>query len=81
MTKPEIRPTGWLPSDHMNSEWEAWQDVVREFRKVRIDVNDPRFDLLMKYIRIWGEYLVSLRVDQSEEVRQSAMSDALAALD
>lgn len=60
----------------MNAEFEAWKQVVKQFRALGFDINDARFNPLVKAVHAWGEELVSLRVKQSEELRARALSQA-----
>ncbi len=48
-------------NDPMRKEWEAWQDVVKEWPG---DINDPRFDRAVKAVQRWGEWLVLVRLHQ-----------------
>ena len=59
--------------DLIHEEWEAWQLVVKEFNASVGDIN--AYDPLVKAIQLWGEKLVKLRVSQSPEEREKALSD------
>jgi len=48
----------------LNDEYAAWQDVVKELRRLRIDINDE--DNLCKLINWWGMKLVELKMLQSK---------------
>jgi hypothetical protein len=61
----------------MNVEWEAWQNVVREFAGIGIDINESSTDTLIKAINCWGELLVDLRVHQSPVVREDARTNRI----
>lgn len=58
-------------------EWEAWQVVCREFRKRGLEPNEARNDGLIQALEVWGERLVTLRHEQSDEVRQGALERSL----
>jgi len=57
----------------MHQEWEAWQTVVKDWPG---DINDPRFNRVVKAIQLWGEHLASLRVAQPPGVREKAQEAA-----
>jgi len=48
----------------MNDEYAAWQDVVKELRRLKIDINEE--DNLCKLINWWGVKLVELKMLQSK---------------
>lgn len=59
--------------DAMNTEYDAWQDVVKEFRNLSMDMNDKRYDPLIKSVCVWGERLHALRAEQSAKVVETAL--------
>lgn len=63
--------------DPMNVEAEAWQRVVAEWRAVfpGVDLNDAKFNPLVKAIELWGEQLVALRSTQEPAVIDGALDD------
>src|SRR4051812_45094193 len=65
----------------VNVEAEARQRVVAEWRAVfpGADLNDAKFDPLIKAIELWGEHLVALRAAQDQEVVDRALHDKLVA--
>ena len=46
----------------ITDEWESWQDICRELSILKIDINKE--DKLTKAIRVWGDKLAILRIDQ-----------------
>lgn len=54
--------------DIMHEEWEAWQQIVKEFSQVVGDMDNPRFKPLILSIQVWGEKLHKLRDTQTPEV-------------
>ncbi len=73
-----------VTDDNMYAEWRAWQAVVAESRQLGIEPNEAQNDRLYRLIEWWGEELVTLRVEQSDGIRQDARMEkrarALAAL-
>lgn len=63
--------------DPMYVEWRAWQLVVQEMRALGIEPNDPQVDKLVRCIQSWGELLVSLRLEQTELIRNEARAQAM----
>lgn len=63
-------------SYNMRLEYKAWLDVVADFRHIVGEINDPKYDALIRSVILWGEQLVGLRVVQTEEMRQAALSGA-----
>jgi hypothetical protein len=59
--------------DVMHAEWEAWQEVAKEFSAVVGDINDKRFNPLTKAICVWGEKLHALRATQTPETVEKAL--------
>jgi hypothetical protein len=59
----------------MNYEWKGWQDVVSEFRKLGLEIDDPKFDKLIASINVWGEKLHRLRREQPEKTVEKALLD------
>jgi hypothetical protein len=66
------------------TEWRAWQLVVEQFRKLGLDINEDKFNPLIRCIEAWGELLVELRMDQTgferEQARQEKLMMALQAV-
>ena len=64
MTDKEV---DFISHDLTRVEWEAWQEVVREFKKVfpGLDFNDPKLTPLVDAIENWGDSLVTLRIHQN----------------
>lgn len=56
-------------------EWRAWRTVCAELERNGINLNND--DRLAVALRLWGEYLVSLRMEQSEEVALRAHAEAM----
>lgn len=54
-------------------EWEAWQAVCELLAARGVVVNDDH--RLMRAIEAWGEELVTLRVEQSPEVRAVVLKE------
>lgn len=52
------------------AEWDAWQLVVKHWPG---DINNTEFNLVVKAIQLWGEYLVILRVKQDQDTRDRAL--------
>lgn len=61
----------------MQTEWEAWQAIVRELRSRQIEVNDQGNEPLVNALRVWGERLHALRAEQDPEVVARALAMAL----
>jgi len=59
----------------MNYEWKGWQDVVFEFKSLGIDVNDARYNPVVKAIQLWGEKLHRLRAEQEPRIVEKALLD------
>ncbi len=59
------------------SEWSAWQAVVKEFRGIVGDINDKKYDPLVKLLRLWGERLAVFRRSQTVEQVKMAIDCAL----
>lgn len=56
-------------------EWEAWQVIVHEWDEaIDTTMNDPKYDKLIAAINLWGEYLVGLRLTQTDEMRNGAIA-------
>lgn len=68
----------WRTSDNMRAEWEAWQAVNQEFKRLGMDINRSTFNRLIKSVCVWGEYLSILRQEQTEEQRRHALNSYLA---
>lgn len=45
-------------------EFEAWQEVAKEWGKQVGDINDTKYKYLTKLIEVWGNYLALLRIAQ-----------------
>jgi hypothetical protein len=71
----------WRASDTMRAEWEAWQQVNAECKRLGIDMNAEKYHRLIKAICLWGEYLAWLRCEQTEQQRRAARNSYLAAYD
>ena len=65
---------GCMPT--MQAEYDAWQKVVKEFNAIEENINNPKFAPLVRSIALWGEHLVALRIGQSANARNKAMTDA-----
>lgn len=61
--------------DVMNNEWQAWQQVVEQFKQLDMDINATRCTPLVRAIELWGEELVRLRVGQTPEIRRKALRE------
>jgi hypothetical protein len=59
----------------MQYEWQGWQDVVSEFRKLGIDVDEDKHNKLIAAIQLWGEKLHKLRQYQPEKLVEKALLD------
>ena len=46
------------------AEWNAWQDVCREFRAVVGEINDKKYKPLVKAIVLWSDLAHALRCAQ-----------------
>jgi hypothetical protein len=57
----------------MQYEWQGWQDIVAEFRKLGIDVDETKHDKLIAAIQLWGEKLHKLRHYQPEKTVEKAL--------
>jgi hypothetical protein len=44
-------------------EWEAWQILIEELRRLKVEINDQ--DVLNEALINWGEKLVIFRAAQS----------------
>lgn len=64
--------------DAMGAEHQAWLDMVADFRELGINVNDEKYNPLVKSICLWGERLVYLRVNQTVQIRVNALLNARA---
>jgi hypothetical protein len=51
----------------MDQEYAAWQAVVMECRRLGIDMNEPKYNRLIKAVCVWGERLHALRANQRED--------------
>jgi hypothetical protein len=60
--------------DPMRTEWQAWQDVNAECKLLGIDMNEHKYDCLIKAIKVWGEQLAALRDTQSVEAAAKALA-------
>lgn len=60
--------------DAMHIEWQAWQDVNSECKALGIDMNEQKYDCLIKAVKVWGEQLAALRDTQSLEVTAKALT-------
>jgi hypothetical protein len=58
----------------MNQEYEAWQNIMKEFKRLDIDMNKPKYNRLIKAICVWGERLHELRSGQTPEQVQKALA-------
>lgn len=56
-------------------EWRAWRTVCAELERSGINLNDD--NRLAVALRLWGEFLVSLRMEQSDEIAFRAHSEAM----
>lgn len=63
-------------NEEQQAEWNAWQDVVKDWRKIVGDINDPKYTPLVRSIQVWGEYLVALREDQGDAEKARDDADA-----
>jgi len=61
-TKP---PDQLAYNPEIEAEYSAWQDVVNEFKLIGEDINNIKFDILIKTIQLWAEHLVALRQKQT----------------
>ena len=72
-----------LPPVEMDEEYEAWQQVVAEWRKhpslAELNMNDPSFNPLIRAIELWGERLTALRLQQTSDERAQALDGHLVA--
>jgi len=59
----------------MNDEWQAWQGVVGQFKRLEIDINQERYNPLVRAIELWGEELARLRRKQPLEICDKAYSE------
>ena len=57
----------------MDKEWEAWRDVVKLWPG---DMNESKWNPLVRAIERWGEILVELRMTQTSEIVNDAKNDA-----
>jgi hypothetical protein len=57
-------------------EYNRWRLFVDHAKKAGIDINDPKYTLMVKTIAVWGEALVALRLTQTPEQRSKAMQMA-----
>jgi hypothetical protein len=62
----------------MNAEWQAWQVVVERFKQHNIDMNEPKYNQLIRAIELWGEELALLRRDQPLETVNRAHKQRVA---
>jgi hypothetical protein len=62
-----------VDNDVMHAEWEAWQEVVKEFAALGMNINHQRFTPLVKAICVWGEKLHALRATQTPEAVEKAL--------
>jgi hypothetical protein len=63
-----------------DGEWKGWQNVMAEWKRtIGTDVDDKRYDPLIKAIEAWGELLVDLRLTQTETQRTVARAEKLGA--
>lgn len=60
-----------------HNEWEAWQDVVAEWRALvpGLDLNDTRCSPLVRAVELWAEKLVALRLAQDPVTRHNACAE------
>lgn len=65
----------------MRKEWDAWQVVVAEWKTACGDINDPKFNRLVRSLRLWGENLAIMRSTQKKQNRDWALRDAQEAYD
>lgn len=68
-------PTPDHISGLMHSEHGAWLAVCDLLRDLGIEINEN--DLLARTIEMWGERLVALRMEQTQEVRQRAFDERI----
>lgn len=61
----------------MDSEWEAWQDVGRDFKAAVGNMNDPKYERLIRGIVVWAEELHLLRSMQPDTVCDRAREQAV----
>lgn len=59
----------------MHAEYESWQNVVKECRRLGIDMNQPKYNRLIRAIAVWGESLSALRMTQPEQSVAAAKAD------
>lgn len=62
----------------MEAEHDAWLLTVAELREATggESWNDEKWTPLANAVILWGERLVALRVEQTEEVRAQALAEA-----
>lgn len=63
-----------------NDEHKAWLLFVQEWRLLNpgADINEAKYDPMIRAIQAWGELLVDIRVHQSDVQKGIARADALA---
>lgn len=64
-------------TEETDSEWEAWQLFVKEFRRCVGDLNDDRYNGMVCALRLWGEELVQLRSTQPRSLCEKARMRAI----
>ena len=56
-----------------HTEWNSWQEVCKEFRKVCGEVNNKEYNKLFHILNIWAENLGILRKYQPEGTAQESI--------
>ena len=65
--------------EEMHNEYDAWQNVVAECQRLGIDMNQEKYNRLIKSICVWGERLHALRATQRADQVQAALNSYEAA--
>jgi hypothetical protein len=60
----------------VHQEWVSWQNVIKELNLINKNAIVPNYEILIRNIRLWGERLVSLRLEQDFETQAAALKVA-----